>query len=633
MSLTSPGRRPSPWVAAVAVGVLVLTGTTVANAATRVTVTNPGGLTAVGPSSSDHGFPAWYEDSTGTRIEPCLDIDNPMCGFLPGDVPDDTIPISFPDNFPGEFFYQLVASELDLPGGGRAVLTLGLEAAFTTEEATPGNQVVFARTRVVVRDAPANATLTFRHPFGELTIDTDETGAGRLVEDIAPSVGNFTLALTGNFGPFLKWDPATAPAAPAGFVGDPGIAHTVIGGKDGYNRFSVTGPGLSLDTDQFTISGKIATNTGLAGTRASITDGFLDVFATSKSIQLQVDGVEGQYATTPMTNDDGSEYHYARIALEPGAAPTQVTVRNLSDDPVSTATIDLEDIVIDRAEYNGTVLTIQATATTYPVTIDGIGQLTDTTPTEFTLTAPPAHITAHTTTGPTTTHRVTITGGTATPSTVPPGGDGEDPGDNDGGTNPDLPPGPPEIVIAPLSPATPGSTVTIDASATKGATEFTWTQTGGPAVQLADASTATPRLSIPPFVTASTTVPAAPWAPITLHVVARNATTELVTTADVTVPVLESDLAVTVARHKVGQELRIGGTSLIGGVAGPLSPPTQVLIWNNTNPAAPVLLGRVPVDTVGGWELRQKPGPAVRITAVLVQTSRGGTLIASVAAG
>ncbi|QKJ18298.1 hypothetical protein [Microbacterium hominis] len=612
----------------------MLTGTTVANAATRVTVTNPGGLTAVGPSSSDHGFPAWYEDSTGTRIEPCLDIDNPMCGFLPGDVPDDTIPISFPDNFPGEFFYQLVASELDLPGGGRAVLTLGLEAAFTTEEATPGNQVVFARTRVVVRDAPANATLTFRHPFGELTIDTDDTGAGRLVEDIAPSVGNFTLALTGNFGPFLKWDPATAPAAPAGFVGDPGIAHTVIGGKDGYNRFSVTGPGLSLDTDQFTISGKIATNTGLAGTRASITDGFLDVFATSKSIQLQVDGAEGQYATTPMTNDDGSEYHYARIALEPGAAPTQVTVRNLSDDPVSTATIDLEDIVIDRAEYNGTVLTIQATATTYPVTIDGIGQLTDTTPTEFTLTAPPAHITAHTTTGPTTTHRVTITGGTATPPgvTPPPPGPDVPPVTDNTPDNPTDPSAPPVISIATVSPVTPGSTLNIDATATTGATEYTWTQTSGPAVAIADAATARPRVTLPFFVTATTTAPAAAWDPITLHVVARTAA-GVESMADVTVPVLDSDLAVTVARHRVGKELRIGGTSLIGGVAGPLSPPTQVLIWNNTNPAAPVLLGRVTVDTVGGWELRQKPGPGVQITSVLVQTSRGGSTTATVAAG
>ena len=45
---------------------------------------------------------------------------------------------------------------------------------------------------------------TFKHPYGELTILTDGTGAGRLVRDIAPSVGNFSLALGGDVGPFLK---------------------------------------------------------------------------------------------------------------------------------------------------------------------------------------------------------------------------------------------------------------------------------------------------------------------------------------------------------------------------------------------------------------------------------------------
>src|SRR3954453_9507332 len=199
----SRSRRSQRAVAGLAVAALGLTVGTNALADTKITKTNPGKLAAVGPVNSVDGFPSWYGDSNGLRLEPCLDGDNPLCGFLPGDIPDDSQPISFPDNFPEEFFYQLVGSELDLPGGGRAVLTLGLEAAFANGPAEVGQQVVFARTRIVVKGAPANQTLTFTHPFGAATIDTDGTGAGRLVNDVSPAIGNFTLALGGNFGPFL----------------------------------------------------------------------------------------------------------------------------------------------------------------------------------------------------------------------------------------------------------------------------------------------------------------------------------------------------------------------------------------------------------------------------------------------
>jgi len=99
-------------------------------ATTGVTVKDALGLAAVGPTGSAYGFPTWYSDKGDTRLEPCLDGDDPLCGFLPGDIPDATLPIAFPGNFPDEFFYFLASSTLTLPGGGRAVLTSGLEAAF-----------------------------------------------------------------------------------------------------------------------------------------------------------------------------------------------------------------------------------------------------------------------------------------------------------------------------------------------------------------------------------------------------------------------------------------------------------------------------------------------------------------------
>ncbi|WP_461174805.1 VCBS repeat-containing protein [Arthrobacter sp. Z1-9] len=255
-------RKARRCLAAATALVLAATGVSTAVAATQVTLKNPGKITAVGPVNPANGFPSWYEDSTGTRLELCLDGANPLCGFLPGDIPNEGAPISFPENFPEEAFYMLAGSDLDLPGGGRAVLVLALEAAFANS-VTAGDQVVFGRQRVAVEGGPANSTLEFRHPYGTITIDTDASGDGRLVEDITPAIENFNTPLKSNIGPFLMWDPQAAPARPEGYLGDPDEEHTVVGSPFGYNNFSVTGAGLNLTTDQFSLMGKLATTQGV----------------------------------------------------------------------------------------------------------------------------------------------------------------------------------------------------------------------------------------------------------------------------------------------------------------------------------------------------------------------------------
>src|SRR3954463_10821413 len=93
----APGRRTA--VAAAAAG-LMLAGASSAWAVTGVTEANTNKLVARGPVDTTNGFPTWYQDSGGRRLELCLDGDNPYCGFLAGDIPDDTSPISFPENFP-----------------------------------------------------------------------------------------------------------------------------------------------------------------------------------------------------------------------------------------------------------------------------------------------------------------------------------------------------------------------------------------------------------------------------------------------------------------------------------------------------------------------------------------------------
>ncbi|GAA1496132.1 hypothetical protein [Paeniglutamicibacter kerguelensis] len=291
------GRYMQRKIALAAIGLLALTTVAPAQASTEVTVKNPGGIVSVGPVNADFGFPSWYQDRAGTRVELCLDAQNPLCGLLPGDVPNEDLPISFPDNFPEEAFYMLASTKLDLPGGGRAVLVLGVEAAFANQ-VQAGDQVVFGRQRVTVRGATPNATLTFRHPYGTLTIDTDAAGDGKLVEDISPAAGNFTTALKSNIGPFLRWDPATAPAAPSGYLGDPGQEHTVTGSPFGYNKFSVSGGGLNQSTNLFSLQGKISTNTGVETQRALLASDMIDVFASSEGTQLQVEGQEGKFKTT-----------------------------------------------------------------------------------------------------------------------------------------------------------------------------------------------------------------------------------------------------------------------------------------------------------------------------------------------
>jgi len=602
-------------------------------AATQISVKNPGGLTVAGPVNSEYGFPSWYEDSNKLRLGPCLDGDDPLCGFLPGDIPNPDAPISFPDNFPDEFFYQVVSGELALPGGGKAVLTLGLEAAFAQGPAAVGDQVVFARTRVVVKGGTPNTTLTFKHPFGELTIDTDGAGAGRLVQDISPAVGNFDAALKGNFGPFLKWDPAVGPAAPAGYVGDPGKAHRVVGGLND-NAFSVTSPGgLNVKTTDLTISGKIATNTGVTGDYAIVSpdNKYLDVFATSRGDSLQVDGVPGSYATTPLENDPGTERQYARIELLNGAVPQTVTLRNLGDKPVSTAVIKVSDLTVDKAIYDGKDLTVGATGTSagsYPLTVVGVGPLPDSTAVSFPVSAPPAFVIVKSATGTSVTFPVSIVNGAASDPALPPVPPAPSPGPINDNTpdNPDAPVGTPVATVAAVSPVVRGATVTLDGSASTGAVSYAWTQLSGMPVTLNGAATAKPTFTVPFYTTTTATAPAA--APVAadgsvvLKLVVTNPAGE--STKEVTVPILSDTLAVTTGKHKIGSELRVDGTSLIGGAAGALTPATSVVIWNITN-GAKVKLGTAPVDTLGAWSLRLKPGPATQVSTVLIQSTRGDT--------
>src|SRR3954447_7228331 len=119
-----------------------------------------GALERVGPvdnSGPGGGYPAWYQDKTGLTLDFCsptnqAEVDGGWCVLLPPDVPNP--PESFPNKFFDEHFYSLANATGTTTNGGKAKLVLALEGAFGGGPPAVGDQIVFARIRVVVTNIP-----------------------------------------------------------------------------------------------------------------------------------------------------------------------------------------------------------------------------------------------------------------------------------------------------------------------------------------------------------------------------------------------------------------------------------------------------------------------------------------------
>lgn len=209
-----------------------------------------------GPKSPEHGFPKFYSDTNGLRLQLCVAVD-PNCLELE-DV-DVNQPIIFPTNFPGEAFWWTAEREIPINGGGSVLLVLALEAAFGNEVPEEGQRVSFARERIRGFNLDPG-TYTITHPYGTRTFRV--TGRARRNINFTSDVGlvpeKFNGALKGKIGPFLKWDPAVAPKAPAGYVGNPNVLHRVTGSPRGTNFLRVRRNGVQVGfSREFNVSGKI----------------------------------------------------------------------------------------------------------------------------------------------------------------------------------------------------------------------------------------------------------------------------------------------------------------------------------------------------------------------------------------
>jgi hypothetical protein len=213
----------------------------------------------VGPISLSNGFPIWYQDQNGLKLQLCTDN---LATVLAQDVtlgtevvpagrtvfpcltaePIANRPMSFPSNFGAEAFWwgaDAIAGDPLLgtfqsancgafgpttgPCLASALLTMGLQAGFLNATALAGNQVAFARIRIRI-DAPVPGLYTVLHPFGQATYTVSSVQGRRAInetQDIGfpvPPVppANFAAALADGPGPIEAVLPGAPPPVTAG---------------------------------------------------------------------------------------------------------------------------------------------------------------------------------------------------------------------------------------------------------------------------------------------------------------------------------------------------------------------------------------------------------------------------------
>ena len=371
--------RVSRRAVAVAVSVAAIAASTgvVAFAATPppAHLNNTVGFKSVGPIFEPNGFPLTYTDTSGQRLELCVDPSNAMC--IMGDLPTPGAPVAFPTNFPDEAFYSVGDATVATNGtGAKALLVASTEAAFGGAGVpADGQQITFGRLRIRAAGVTDGATYKITHPFGVDTLVADSAAAGQLAgvarginvtEDIGDLVGGgtFEQTLASRPAPFLKWDSelGTLPQLPGGgpaYLGDPAVAHTVTGSPYNTNVFRLEGPlgsfpgspdqctnaGLGdsnsatdlsdcVETKLFSIQGKVATRAGVQVQKAVYANEgaghTIDLFAKSEPGQRLV--ITGTGISQTEMRGDGNGKYFGRVYAD-GAPPADLAVTNITDSP------------------------------------------------------------------------------------------------------------------------------------------------------------------------------------------------------------------------------------------------------------------------------------------------------------
>ena len=461
------------WVSALLLCFVVLGGASVSAQS----------IQTVGPNNTVTDFPLWLEDTNGLALAIC--DDEGLCAFA---RPDVLSPLSFPGNFPDESFWYTCDALMPTNGIGTAQMVIAMEAAFANGDVIPGDQIAFGRLRIRADGLQASTTYTITTPYEVIDLDTDGAGEINATFDRGFGGAPFSGLLNAGIGPFLQWDPAFAPAPPAGYIGDINVEHAVIGSPIGANYFRIEGPGAGLlgaanlcadptlgpdpidttdciETPNFILTGKLATQLGVTVDRATYTKTaagtVVGVWATSASGQDLSASVAG-VTEFALVNEPGTGRYFGRFPISNvQAVPTSVTVTNYSDIPNTVVGAPLTDLVrIIQASFDENTGTLvvrgntsdsigaQSLSIGFGAANAGGGSLDATgTLTVSGLSVPPAQITLDSSAGGRTTADVVVTGISAQLLA-------------DAGVD---------------VTAAPGATVTLDGSGSTGALSFVWT--------------------------------------------------------------------------------------------------------------------------------------------------------------
>jgi hypothetical protein len=329
------------------------------------------GVEKFGPINPVNGFPDWYRDSNGIEVEACLSNFDPNCNG-PLESPDPNAEVSFPDNFPEEFFYFTGEATLTATGGNDVLALYTIEGTYGG-----GNtQTVFGRTRYRIRGGVVpGAEYKVTNPYGVDTLVGGDDGTIFVTEDVGVGSGNFGGLFEGQVGPFLKWDTNK----PAHYLGDPAVPHTVTGSPFNQNFVKIEGPGIGgpgnpnpcpgttdgspdcIYTDLFSILGKESVRGGVDVPRASYSLGTaadakpqLDIMAESKGdqdivVQDTVVGTGRRFQVTPL--EKVASRYFAHLNVQT-TLPEQVEVVNRGDVPQTVKRVKVTDSLTGTALYN-----------------------------------------------------------------------------------------------------------------------------------------------------------------------------------------------------------------------------------------------------------------------------------------
>ncbi|HET6720802.1 MAG TPA: Ig-like domain-containing protein [Rhodocyclaceae bacterium] len=226
----------------------------------------------VGPINSAIGDPQWYEDTSGLRLDLCLD-QNGMCLVA---LANPALPPAVPTNWDpaGESFYYMATATI-ADGNVDAMFEAALEAGFAGAVAS-GGQSVFARIRITLNPRVAefaNQTFTVTHPFGTTTVLSRDVNQNTMVTQDWPGLvaGDFTSAVADapllagtvnadgrSIGPFLvPTTPRVTTLDGKVYLATPGALATVTGGPLG-NVFTIATGAYSQTQNLFSVQAKVS---------------------------------------------------------------------------------------------------------------------------------------------------------------------------------------------------------------------------------------------------------------------------------------------------------------------------------------------------------------------------------------